>query len=226
MPTWIKICGTTSVEDALASVAAGADALGFIFAPSTRRVSAQQAQEIAARLPAKIERIGVFVNESSEIIRSTVEQVGLTAVQLHGEETPGFVASLFPRGVRGRRIGVIKTILANTLNDTLNDAFETTFEQTLALFCQHHGCVDSILIDSGAGSGQTFDWHKTQTLVSRDSLRFIIAGGLNPENVGAAMQKFSPWGVDVVSGVERAPGQKDPEKLKAFVAAVRKAEQQ
>lgn len=215
MPTWIKICGTTSVEDALGSVAAGADALGFIFARSPRRVSVQQAQEIAAQLPGKIERVGVFTNESSETIRATVEQVGLTAVQLHGEETPEFVAGLFARAGRGRRVGVIKTILAND-----------TFGEIMALFRQHHECVDSILIDSGSGSGKTFDWHKTHAFVSGENLRFIISGGLNPENVGAAMQKFSPWGVDVVSGVECAPGRKDPEKLSAFVAAVRKAEQQ
>ena len=215
MPTWIKICGTTSVDDALASVVAGADALGFIFAPSPRRISAQQAQGIVAQLPAKIERVGIFMNEPAEIIRTTVEQVGLTAVQLHGDETPEFVAGLFVQGEHGRRVRVIKTILANE-----------KFEKTLALFRQSHECVDSILIDSGAGSGNTFDWHKTQPLAYGDNLRFIIAGGLNPENVGAAMQKFSPWGVDVVTGVESAPGRKDPEKLKAFVAAVRKAEQQ
>src|SRR5437016_13515046 len=155
MPTWIKICGTTSIEDALASVEAGADALGFIFAPSLRRVSAQQAQEIAARLPDHIERVGVFVDESSEIIRATVEQVGLTAVQLHGGETPEFVAGLFPSGRRGRRVGVIKTILANDRNDK-NDKFE----ETLALFRQNHGRVDSILFDSGDGNGKTVDWHE------------------------------------------------------------------
>jgi phosphoribosylanthranilate isomerase len=215
MPTWIKICATTSVEDALASVAAGADALGFVFAPSARRVSPEQAQEIAPRLPGKIERVGVFVNESPELIRAIVEQVGLTAVQLHGEETPEFVASLFARGGRGRRVEVIKTILAN-------DQFETK----LALFGRNREYVDSILVDSGAGSGKTFDWHKTHSLVAGHKMRFIIAGGLNPENVGAAVQKFSPWGVDVVSGVEHEPGRKDPKKLQAFIAAVRKVDQQ
>lgn len=215
MPTWIKICGTTSVEDALASVAAGADALGFIFAPSPRRISAQHARDIAAQLPGKIERVGVFMNESAEVIRSIVDHVGLTAVQLHSAETPEFIAGLFARGHQGHRIKVIKTILA-----------DESFATTLALFRRHRECLDSILIDSGAGSGKTFDWHKIQDQVGADSLPFILAGGLNPENVGAAMQRFSPWGVDVVSGVELAPGRKDPEKLKAFAAAVRKAEQQ
>ncbi len=215
MPIWIKICATTSLGDALASVAAGADALGFIFAPSPRRITPEQAREIAAQLPEKIERVGVFVNESPELIRATVEQVGLTAVQLHGEETPEFLAGLFARGGRGRRIGLIKSILAN-------EQFETRLE----LFIRNRECVDSILLDSGSGSGKTFDWDKTHSLVRGHAMRFIIAGGLNPENVGVAVQKFSPWGVDVVSGVEREPGRKDPEKLQAFIAAVRKAEQQ
>ena len=215
MPTWIKICGTTSVEDALVSVAAGADALGFIFAPSPRRVSPEQAQEIAVQLPEKTERVGVFVNESQERIRATAEQVGLTAVQLHGTETPEFVAGLFARASRGRQVGIIKTILAN-------DQLETN----LALFQRSRANVDSILVDSGSGSGKTFDWHKTRALLAGPNTRFIIAGGLNPENVGAAVQELSPWGVDVVSGVERAPGRKDPERLRAFVAAVRKVDQQ
>src|SRR5437660_1200488 len=131
----------------------GRRSLGFIFAPSLRRISAQQAQEIAARVPDHIERVGVFVDESSEIIRATVEQVGLTAVQLHGAETPEFVAGLFPSGRRGRRVGVIKTILTNHKNDK-NDKNDK-FEETLAPFRQNHGCVDSILIDSGSGSGKT-----------------------------------------------------------------------
>jgi phosphoribosylanthranilate isomerase len=215
MPIWIKICGTTSVEDALASVAAGADALGFIFAPSARRVSLEQAREIAAQLPVKIERVGVFVNESHARIRAIVEQAGLTAVQLHGEETPEFVASLFARGPRGRRIGVIKTILAND-----------QFQDRLSLFGRNRECVDSILVDSGSGSGRTFDWRKAQPSIDEHEMRFIIAGGLNSENVGEAVVKFSPWGVDVVSGVESAPGRKDPQKLKAFIAAARKAGQQ
>jgi phosphoribosylanthranilate isomerase len=215
MPTWIKICGTTSIEDALASIEAGANALGFVFAPSRRRVSPKQAREIANRLPGNVERVGVFVNESAEAIRATVEQAGLTAVQLHGEETPEFIAGLFAPQPGGHRARVIKTVLAN-------DNFATNWN----LFRPNHQLVDFILIDSGSGSGKTFDWHATHALIADHGLRFIIAGGLDPENVGAAIRKFSPWGVDVVSGVEQAPGRKDPEKLKLFVNAVRKAEQQ
>jgi phosphoribosylanthranilate isomerase len=214
MPTWIKICGTTSVADALDSVEAGADALGFIFAPSPRRITPEAAQEIAARLPANIERIGVFVNESPARIRAITTQVGLTAVQLHGSESPEFISSLFEDKTRGGRVGIIKAILVD------ND-----FESQLARFQRRQPVADSILLDSGAGSGRAFNWQKALSRSRQPGTRFIVAGGLTPENVGEAVRTLAPWGVDVVSGVEREPGKKDPQKLKDFVAAVRKAEQ-
>jgi phosphoribosylanthranilate isomerase len=211
MHTWIKICGTTSLEDAVASVAAGADALGFIFAPSKRRVTAAQASEIVRRLPQEIERVGIFVDESADVINATVEQMGLTAVQLHGNESPEFVASLLKD--RGRSIRVIKTVLV-----------DDNFEARLARFSRQNEQGGPILLDSGSGSGKTFDWERVRQRLAGRATRFIIAGGLNVENVQQAVRTFTPWGVDVVSGVEREPGRKDSEKLKEFVAAVRKAE--
>jgi phosphoribosylanthranilate isomerase len=214
MHTWIKFCATTSIEDATASIEAGADALGFVFAPSKRRVTPEQAQAITAKVPAHIERIGVFNNESAARIRAIVSEVGLTAVQLHGEETPEYMSGLFARWPRTPRIGIVKTVLV-----------DKDFTERLAEVCNQRECADCILFDSGAGSGLPFDWEKVKTALQGFRGRFIIAGGLNPENVGDAVKKFSPWGVDVVTGVEKEPGRKDPEKLKAFVAAVRKAEQ-
>ena len=220
MKTWIKFCATTSIDDARASIEAGADALGFVFAPSKRRVTVEQAQAIIAQLPARIERIGVFQNEAPERVRATVEQAGLTAVQLHGEETPAYMTGLFSKWSRSPRIGIIKTVL-----------MDDKFTARLTVITENPECVDCILFDSGAGSGKTFDWSKlADTVVENNGMtgwkgRFIIAGGLSPENVGEAVTMFHPWGVDVVTGVERGPGRKDPEKLKAFVAAVRKAEQ-
>lgn len=214
MRTWIKICATTSVEDALASLEAGADALGFVFAPSKRRVWARQAAEISAKLPANVERVGVFNNESVDQVAATVTEAGLTTVQLHGEEKPGFIEQLAALLPAGHRVKVIKTVL-------VNQDFSTRF----AHVCRDYHGIDAILLDSGAGSGRTFDWETAHPLLSENPKPLIVAGGLNPENVGEAMRKFSPWGVDVVSGVEREPGRKDPLKLKAFVAAVRKAEQ-
>lgn len=205
--TWIKFCGTTSLDDAEASVQAGADALGFIFAPSKRRITPEAAGEIAARVPQHIHKVGVFMNETAEQIQATIRQAGLTLVQLHGDEPPEFVAAL------REQIGVIKTILVNS---GLEDRF--------AQYWGHRECVDYILLDSGAGSGLTFDWRAVRARVDGHSARLIVAGGLTPENVGLAMHALTPWGVDVVTGVEAAPGKKDPAKLRAFVAAVRKSE--
>lgn len=214
MHTWIKICATTCLDDALTAIDAGANALGFVFAPSKRRVSAEQAAKIIAELPPNVERVGVFNDDSAAQVAAVVEQAGLTAVQLHGEETPAFIEELAARWAGGRRISVIKTILVNH-----------DFAARFARVCRDYSNIDSILLDSGGGSGRTFDWESARPLLGENRKRLIVAGGLNPENVGEAMRKFSPWGVDVVSGVEREPGRKDPVKLKAFVAAVRKAEQ-
>lgn len=214
MRTWIKICGTTCLEDAQASIAAGADALGFVFAPSKRRISAEQARQIIARLPQNVERIGVFADEAADRIVKISKQAGLTGVQLHGGEKPAFIREL--RGKLRRR--ELKSIIQAIL---VNDELESRF----ARICSQDDGVDFVLLDSGGGSGRTFDWQKVQPLLGQNHKRLIVAGGLHAGNVGEAIRKFSPWGVDAVSGVEKEPGRKDLEKLKAFVAAVRRAEQ-
>lgn len=212
MNTWIKICGTTSVEDALSSIAAGADALGFVFAQSKRRVTPEQAQAIIRELPRSVEKIGVFMNSTAAEIASVVSSVELTGIQMHGEEFPPEVYAYLPRDRRSS-MRKIKTI-------EVRDGLEGDFARFLA----EPGTVDAWLLDSGAGSGKKFDWQSAQSWITRCKERFIVAGGLTPENVGQAISSFHPWGVDVVSGVEREPGRKDPEKLAAFVAAVRRAE--
>jgi phosphoribosylanthranilate isomerase len=214
MRVWIKICGTTCIEDALASIGAGADALGFVFAPSKRRVSAEQVEKIIGQLHGNIECIGVFRNESVERVTEMVEQLQLTTVQLHGEETAEFIGEMKARLAPHHKIRVIKTVLVND-----------NFEQRFAEACADDGCIDSILLDSGGGSGRTFDWKKPRPLLAGNRKRLILAGGLNPDNIEEAIRQFSPWGVDVVSGVEREPGRKDPEKLRAFIAAVRKGQE-
>ncbi len=214
MKTWIKICGTTCVEDALSSIEAGADALGFIFAPSRRQVSPRLAQEIIRKLPRSVERIGVFLNAGPEQIRDVVNEVELTGIQMHGEgDFPPEVYSYLPRD---RRDGLrkIKTVI-------VQEAYEIRMDAYAAV----DGVVDTWLFDSGAGSGQTFDWQSARAQLGERQGQFVLAGGLTPENVSEAISVFKPWGVDVVTGVEREPGRKDPEKLQAFVAAVRKAEQ-
>ncbi len=214
MRTWIKICGTTSLEDALSSIDAGADALGFIFAPSKRRILPENAQKIIRKLPPDIEKIGVFLDAGAHGIRDVVREVALTGIQMHGEgEFPPEVYSYLPED---RRDGLrkIKTVI-------IWEGFELRFDSYAAV----SGVIDAWLFDSGAGSGKTFDWHTARAQLGERQGKFIVAGGLTPENVGDAMRAFKPWGVDVVTGVEHEPGRKDPEKLKAFVAAVRKAEQ-
>jgi len=213
MHTWIKICGTTCVEDALKSIEAGADALGFIFAPSKRRVTPEQAQRIIRELPRQVERIGVFMNSTAAEIASIVSAVELTGIQMHGEEFLPEVYAYLPKDRRDvmRKIKTIQVRDGHVLE--------------LERFASEPGTVDAWLLDSGAGSGRTFDWQMARTQLGTRQEQFVIAGGLTPENVGEAISAFKPWGVDVVSGVERDSGRKDPEKLKAFVAAVRRAEQ-
>jgi phosphoribosylanthranilate isomerase len=210
MKTWIKFCGTTSLEDALASAEAGADALGFIFAPSKRRITPQNAQAIIEQLPPTVERVGVFLNASPEEISRVVALVDLTQIQLHGNEATTDTRQALP-GNRSS-LKIIKTILMG--NGIAKVATALSAGQA----------VYAWLLDSGAGSGKTFDWQAARTALGARQGRFIIAGGLTPENVGEAIRVFSPWGVDVVTGIEREAGHKDPRKLKAFVSAVRRAE--
>jgi phosphoribosylanthranilate isomerase len=147
-------------------------------------------------------------------IRQVVREVELTGIQMHGEgEFPPEVYSYLPEDRRDK-LRKIKTLI-------VWQDFERNFDSYAAV----PGVVDAWLFDSGAGSGQTFDWQSARTKLGERQGQFIVAGGLNPQNVGDAIRTFKPWGIDVVSGVEREPGRKDPEKLKAFVAAVREAEQ-
>jgi phosphoribosylanthranilate isomerase len=214
MRTWIKICGTTSLEDALNSIEAGADALGFIFAPSKRRISTEEAQRIINQLPHEVERIGVFLDAGAMKIREVLSEVDLTGIQMHGEgDFPAEVYNYLPEDRRGS-LRKIKTVI-------VQEAFEIRMDAYAAVA----GAVDTWLFDSGAGSGRIFDWQSARRKLGNRQGQFAIAGGLTPENVGDAIRAFRPWGVDVVTGVEREPGRKDPERLKAFVAAVRKAEQ-
>jgi phosphoribosylanthranilate isomerase len=218
--TWIKICGTTNLADAQLAVDAGADAVGFIFAKSRRRIEPKAARAIADALPASIEKIGVFVDEHPEQVRDIVAEAGLTGVDLHGEEDEGTRNLLHAAPVDGRRIRIFKTL-------HMGEAKEMEFAQTRILA----GLYDALLLDSGSheqrgGTGKTFDWDATEKLIRLISVtaRVIFAGGLNPDNVAKAIGRFRPWGVDVVSGVEVEIGRKDPEKVRAFVAAVRAAE--
>jgi phosphoribosylanthranilate isomerase len=215
--TWIKICGTTSLHDAELSVASGADALGFIFAPSPRRIDPALAAEIVAALPVEVEKIGVFVNESPARVAEIVTQVGLTGVQLHGDETAEQLGE-FRQALGGRKI--IKTLQVRELLSAGKDG--------AAEVSRSSAHIDAVLLDSGSaarpgGTGVRFEWEKAAPLAAaiQSVVPVIIAGGLNAANVGAALHLFHPWGIDVVSGVEREPGKKDEAKLPEFISAVR-----
>jgi phosphoribosylanthranilate isomerase len=219
--TWIKICATTNLPDARASVAAGANALGFIFAPSTRRIDVGTVTEIIKALPAGVEKIGVFVNETPECVAEIAQQAGLTGVQLHGDEPASQLAE-YRRMLNASRL--IKTLQARELLANGGDP-------RLQAYLYAHASIDAILLDSGVpsnrgGTGVPFDWESALPIVQKIKavLPVIIAGGLTAENVGYAIRLFEPWGVDVVSGVERETGKKGEAKLRSFVAAARQAE--
>jgi phosphoribosylanthranilate isomerase len=199
----IKICGTTSEDDALLAVAMGANALGFVFAPSPRQISAQRVADIVKRLPREdLLTVGVFRDDAPRRVVEVVYSAGLHAAQLHGRESPDEV-----HWVRQRVPMVIKAFPAG---------------DSRVVRAADYG-ADAILLDApNPGSGQVFDWALAGDLP--EGQRLLIAGGLGPGNVGAAIARAKPWGVDVTSGVEASPGLKDPMKLKAFVEAVRRAE--
>ena len=198
---FVKICGITSEADALLCVSLGADAVGFIFAPSVRQVTVQLAGDIAKRLPPEILTVGVFRDEAPQRVVEKVRQAGLGAAQLHGHESSQETA-----WVRARLPQVIKAFPAG--------------DRTIRRFAEFG--ADYLLIDGdNPGSGEVFDWRLAEGVV--DPRRLIVCGGLTPDNVGAAIAHLQPWGVDVASGVEASPGVKDPVRLREFIAAAREA---
>jgi phosphoribosylanthranilate isomerase len=218
--TWVKVCGTTNLQDAQASVDAGASALGFIFAPSPRRIEISDAAAIVASLPAEVEKIGVFVNETPARVAEICRQAGLTGVQLQGDEPVESLAE-FRRMLGDRKI--IKALQAQELMNAGHGS--------LASYLARRESIDAILLDSGSaaqrgGTGVPFDWNEMAPVASAigEVLPVIVAGGLNPDNVADALERLNPWGVDVVSGVERERGKKDETKLREFVGAVRRAQ--
>jgi phosphoribosylanthranilate isomerase len=192
---FVKICGITNEDDALLSVAMGADAVGFIFAPSTRQVAAQVVYDITRRLPPEILTVGGFRNEHPKLVVDTARRAGVKAVQLSGRETPAQTIEI-AKHFRW----VIKAFGSDDENLPRADQYGT----------------DMIMIDGPEpGSGKVFDWSLAGD--APDSLKLILAGGLTPENVGAAITEVKPWGVDVATGVEKSPGKKDALAVKRFI---------
>lgn len=199
---FIKICGITSEEDALLATALGADALGFVFAPSSRQVAVDRARDIARRLPAEVLTVGVFRNELPDRVVNIMHRAGLGAAQLHGHESPEQ-----SREVRSRVPRMIKGFFA--IDPGLSDVASYN--------------ADVALIDSPTpGGGEVFDWSLVEN-VPLSGIPLLLAGGLDADNVRRAIHKVAPWGVDVSTGVERSPGEKDPVKMRRFIDTARAA---
>lgn len=200
---FVKICGVTNEEDALMAVALGADAVGFVFAPSPRQVTPGTVRDIVRRLPPEILTVGVFRDQGARFVIETTQFAQLRGVQLHGHETPSDAERVRP------------------YCQALIVAFPAG-DPGLA-HVDDYG-ADAVLLDSPApGSGQVFDWSLAEGAPA--NRRVILAGGLSPENVAAGISEVRPWGVDVSSGVEvdGEPGRKDPLKVQAFIHAARAA---
>jgi phosphoribosylanthranilate isomerase len=214
--TWVKICGMTNLQDALLAVDAGADAVGFVFyEKSLRNISVETAREICAKLPEGVEKVGVFVGGPFREIVETMRRAGLTIAQIYPRE-PFALTERFFRDFPFRLIPAISARGEGEIS-----GFYASTE------AGHR--VLAVLIDSGSsdrpgGTGEAFDWQGVAGAPGFNGFKLIAAGGLTPENVGQAIAILRPWGVDVVSGVEAAPRKKDPEKVRAFVQAVREAD--
>ena len=196
---FVKICGITNEDDALLAVAMGADAVGFVFAPSTRQIAPQLAFDITRRLPPEILTVGVFRNEHPSRVIELAHKSGVKAVQLHGRES-----STQTIEIASQIRWVIKAFGSDDENLPRADQYGT----------------DMILLDAPSpGSGKVFDWSLAGD--APDSVKLILAGGLTPENVGAAVHEVQPWGVDVSSGVEKSPGKKDALAVKRFIENAR-----
>jgi phosphoribosylanthranilate isomerase len=204
-PPRIKICGITGLDDAKRAVEAGAWALGVILFPgSPRRCALPAAERIAASLRRQAEICGVFVNAPLDEVTGTADGLGLTMVQLHGDEGPAYCAEV------ARRTGakVMKAARVRTGADVA----------ALERFHTDYHLLDAHQPGRWGGTGETFDWELVRQ--RRTSIPFVLSGGLTPENVGAAIAATGPFAVDTASGTEARPGVKDPEKLRAFAAAV------
>lgn len=205
--TRIKICGITNLDDARAAVAAGVDALGFIFVgESPRSITVAEAANICHALPPFVARVGVFVNELEYEIEKAVAECLLDAVQFHGEEPPGFCTKFRAKSIKAIRMR----------------------DETTLHGAREYDDVDALLLDTytetrRGGTGEVFDWALADE-ARQIGPPLVLSGGLTPQNVGAAIRRVRPYAVDTASGVEREPGRKDHEQIRRFVESVRQAD--
>ncbi len=209
VPLLIKICGITNLADAQAAVASGADALGFMFYRLSKRfIEAPAARQIIDQIPARVAKVGVFVNATEAEVREVIAATGIDTLQFHGEETPEFCASFRP----------LPTWKAFRIESADSLRVVRRYPEAAAWL------LDSHVAGSHGGTGHGFDW-ELAIAANLKGRPVILAGGLNPENVAAAVAHVRPFGLDVSSGVESAPGKKDHAKIAAFIRNARAAEQ-
>lgn len=208
--TMVKICGITAEEDGLAAAKAGADLLGFVFYPPSRRnIGPQQAARIisaVSRAGYAVQFVGVFVDERESYVQEIAARCHLDYIQLHGSEPPQLVARLAQSG-----LSVIKGVRIVD-EDSLHE---------LVRYSPQLYLLDSYIPGTPGGSGEAFDWRVA--LLAKDLGPFLLAGGLNPDNVAVAVRTVQPWGVDVSTGVESSPGHKDHAKMRRFIARAKGA---
>lgn len=200
----VKICGITDRADALKAVELGASALGFIFAPSPRRILPQPARSIIRALPPFVKSVGVFVNADAETIREHINYCGLDLVQLHGDEPPDFCRDLMPYAIKALRI---------------KDDFRL---QSCAAYTTNVRALllDTYAEDKAGGTGKTFDWRLALT-IRQSGIPVILSGGLGPDNIEEAIRVVRPYAVDVNSGVEARPGKKSHALMQALMEKIR-----
>jgi phosphoribosylanthranilate isomerase len=206
MSVKVKICGITSVADGLVAAEAGADMVGLMFAEaSPRRISVETAAEIARAVPPFVLKVGVFVNPPEELVMEAIAKCGLSLLQFHGEETPEFCAQFGVMSMKAFRIRDAASLEA--LAEYPTDAY----------------LLDAFSADARGGTGAKFNWDLA-VAAQKFGRPIFLAGGLTPENVAAAIAQARPFGVDVSSGVESAPGKKDAAKVRAFIQAAKQTD--
>jgi phosphoribosylanthranilate isomerase len=208
MSVKVKICGITNVADAIAAGEAGADVLGFVFHERSRRfLTIEAAAEIIRELPPHSLKAGVFVNAPEEFVSRAVQACGLNLLQFHGEETPEYCVGFGPLSIKAFRV---------RNGDSLN---------SLQAYNTDAWLLDTWSASQHGGTGERFDW-ALALQAQKFGRPIFLAGGLTPQNVAEAVRQVKPYGVDVSSGVEKAPGLKDYEKVRAFIAAAKEASQE
>lgn len=229
---FIKICANTNLADAQLAAELGADAVGFVFAPSKRQVSGEQVAAITPHLPGNVARVGVFATQDAQEIIAAVRAAGLNGVQLHQAVDPALVMDL-NRAFEGR-VQLIQTVpygIDAADRAVADELFVEALRNALAMPAISAVLVDAARRGVSGGLGEAFDWESAAALIGRayeaarsgerELPKLIVAGGLRAENVTEAIATLQPWGVDVASGVELEPGKKDAERLRAFLTAAR-----